>query len=98
MVDAATIGQVPDPVVVLVGASAVGQIPGPDGGRRYLDLDVRDGGVVRCGADGDELAASTVTATYGAPVDYRLFLTPRKTADSSDGPTIEETLQMRYRP
>lgn len=55
-------------------------------------------GVVTVAFTGAELSAGTVTATYDAPVNYKLFLTPRKTSDSSDGPTIEETLQMRYRP
>lgn len=56
------------------------------------------GGVITVAFTGAELAAGTVTATYEAPTEYRLYLTPRRTADSSDGPTIEETLQMRYRP
>ena len=47
---------------------------------------------------GAELASAGVTATFGAPVEYFLFLVPRKTSDSSDGSTIEETLQMRWRP
>ena len=55
-------------------------------------------GVVTVAFTGAELATATVTATYGAPVEYLLYLIPRKTSDSSDGPTIEERLQMRYRP
>jgi hypothetical protein len=55
-------------------------------------------GAITVAFTGAELATATVTATYGAPVEYAMFLTPRKTADSSDGPTVEETLQMRYRP
>ena len=47
---------------------------------------------------GAELTAGTVTATFGAPGEYWLYLTPRRTADSSDGPTVREALVMEYRP
>lgn len=47
---------------------------------------------------GAELATATVTATFNNPVTYKLYLVPRKTSDSSDGPTVEETLTMRWRP
>ena len=56
------------------------------------------GGAITVAFTGAELASGGVTATFGAPVEYDLFLIPRKTSDSSDGPTIEERLQMRYRP
>lgn len=47
---------------------------------------------------GAELSSGGVTATFNNPVTYKLFLVPRKTSDSSDGPTVEETLTMRWRP
>jgi hypothetical protein len=47
---------------------------------------------------GAELATNNVTATFDQPVEYRLYLVPRKTSDSSDGPTIEDRLLMRWRP
>ena len=56
------------------------------------------GGQITVAFTGAELSSAGVTATFGSPVEYTLFLTPRKTSDSSDGPTIEERLQMRYRP
>lgn len=47
---------------------------------------------------GAELANNSITATFNNPVSYKLYLTPRKVSDSSDGPTVEETLTMRWRP
>ena len=47
---------------------------------------------------GAELSSNSITATFGSPVEYLLYLVPRKTSDSSDGPTVEERLQMRWRP
>jgi PKD repeat protein len=55
-------------------------------------------GAITVAFTGAELSSNGVTATFGAPVEYLLFLVPRKTSDSSDGPTIEEKLQMRWRP
>jgi hypothetical protein len=56
------------------------------------------GGDITVAFTGAELASGTVTATFGAPGEYLLYLVPRKTADGSDGPTVEERLQMRWRP
>ena len=55
-------------------------------------------GAITVAFTGAELASASVTATFGSPQQYQLFLVPRKTSDSSDGPTVEETLQMRWRP
>lgn len=55
-------------------------------------------GVVTVAFTGAELSGAGITATFGNPVDYLLYLVPRRTSDSADGPTIEETLQMRWRP
>lgn len=55
-------------------------------------------GSVTVAFTGAELASGSVTATFGNPVQYLMFLTPRLTSDSSDGPTVEETLTMRWRP
>ena len=56
-------------------------------------------GLITVAFTGAELATASVTATFAAtPQTYLLYLTPRKVSDSSDGPTVEETLVMRWRP
>lgn len=55
-------------------------------------------GAITVAFTGTELAGGSITATFGNPVAYWAYLTPRKTADASDGPTIRESLVMEYRP
>lgn len=56
-------------------------------------------GLITVAFTGAELATATVTATFAnTPQTYLLYLTPRKTSDSSDGPTVEEKIVMRWRP
>lgn len=55
-------------------------------------------GVVTVAFTGAEMSAGSVTATANNPGTYWAYLTPRKTADSSDGPTVRETLIMEWRP
>lgn len=47
---------------------------------------------------GAELAGASITATFNSPEEYLIYLVPRRTADSSDGPTVGDTLQMQWRP
>jgi hypothetical protein len=57
------------------------------------------GGQITVAFTGAELAAALVTATFAADnVIYQMRLTPRRTSDSSDGPTVKRTLVMQWRP
>lgn len=56
------------------------------------------GGVVTVIFTGAELAAANITATFATNnVSYLMFLTARRTSDSSDL-TAERTLLMKWRP
>lgn len=55
-------------------------------------------GIVTVAFTGSELVTATATATPTALGTYRLLLVPRRTADNADGPTVAETLVIRYRP
>lgn len=55
-------------------------------------------GVITVAFTGAELATALVTATAAGDVLYKLFLVPRRTSDSTDGPTIEDRLLMKWRP
>jgi len=54
-------------------------------------------GVITVSFTGAELSAAGITATFGNPVHYQVFLTSRRTSDSADA-THEDVLQMRWRP
>lgn len=57
------------------------------------------GGAVTVAFTGAELSGAGITATWAANNQtYDLYLTPRKTSDSSDGPTVQDVLTMKWRP
>jgi hypothetical protein len=57
------------------------------------------GGVITVTFTSGELSGAGATATFAVNnVIYVMFLTPRRIADSADGPTIQETLLMKWRP
>ncbi len=56
-------------------------------------------GAVTVAFTGTELSGAGITATFADNNQtYDLYLTPRKTSDSSDGPTIQDVLTMKWRP
>lgn len=57
------------------------------------------GGQVTVAFTGAELSSNSVTATFADNNrSFDMYLTPRKTSDSSDGPTVAEVLTMKWRP
>lgn len=55
-------------------------------------------GVITVAWDTSELAALTAPTFTNRTVTYTAFLTPRKTADSTDGPTVQRTFVYVWRP